>query len=292
MKIKKNYLTGFLATFLFGSASVLLITQFRAFKYDSLENPKELATNAVQVQPSVGIWSLETVQEIDNYTIDEKHPFKIDLLETGSLEGDILDVKSGEIWLGLFKENDEYFLRPAKLKTRTLYDDINDKKVKIGKIISLANNKEPIFLVKNANILKKGKINTLFKGMNWKEAYLPDESELSPIEKVTKLTVGFFQTYKIGGKHYELKVINVFSNNGYETGAVVLEGENKRQILHTGQDAILFWVGDLDGDNKPDLFLEVSESDYFANHLLFLSSQAQKGKIVKKVACLALSYSC
>ena len=295
MKIRKKYPVVFISAFLVGSVAFLLTMQFSQSKYDTLSIPKEVVTNEVSNQPVEEMWKLETVDKIDNYNFDNEKPkpFKIKLLETGELEGDNFDGKTGETWLGLFKENDDYFLRPAKLKVRPLYEDINRKQVRVGKIVSVSDKKEPIFLIKNANFLKQGKVNTLFKGMNYKEVYKFGNPNITPMYQVTQLTSGFSQKYEISGRQYELKVIRVFNSQGYETGAVVLEGEGKRQIMQTaGYESLLFWIGDLDRDNKPDLFLQVSESDYFADHILFLSSQAEKGKLVKKVACISFSDSC
>lgn len=294
MKIKISYPFVFMTAFLLGSAAFLLtmwLSQSRK------EIPKEVVKNEVLNQSVEEIWKLETVEEIDIYTYDEEkpYPFKVKLLETGGFDGYDIKAKSGEIWLGLFKENDEYFLRPTKLKVGWLYEKnalTNEKIRRIGKDIRVKDRYEPIFLLKNADFLKKGKIKTLFKGMNYKEVHEFGNPNIAPMYQVTELNTGFSQKYEIGGKHYELKVMSVFTKNGYETCAIVLEGDGKRQIIPTGCQGLLFWVGDLDRDNKPDLFLQVSESDYFGEDVLFLSSPAEKGKIVKKVAVLSFSDSC
>jgi hypothetical protein len=69
-----------------------------------------------------------------------------------------------------------------------------------------------------------------------------------------------------------------------------LKSGEKRKILHTviesnyAELGNLYWVGDLDRDGKPDFFLELYEHDNVDNKVLFLSSEAEKGNFVKKVA--------
>jgi hypothetical protein len=71
--------------------------------------------------------------------------------------------------------------------------------------------------------------------------------------------------------------------------ALVLESEQTKQILHvSGEDylGILFWVGDLDRDNKPDFFLGAWIKENITESSLFLSSEAEKNNLVKKVALM------
>jgi hypothetical protein len=48
----------------------------------------------------------------------------------------------------------------------------------------------------------------------------------------------------------------------------------------------VYWVGDLDGDGKPDLLMNLSENYNVVNKVLWLSSRASKGHLLEKVAIL------
>ncbi|MFO0595520.1 MAG: integrin alpha [Myxococcaceae bacterium] len=72
---------------------------------------------------------------------------------------------------------------------------------------------------------------------------------------------------------------------------LVLSLDGKRQVLFEAKDSdtdgwSLKWVGDLDGDGRPDLLL-TADSHYAVETLrLFLSSKAKKGELVREVAKL------
>jgi hypothetical protein len=156
--------------------------------------------------------------------------------------------------------------------------------------VSVTGGADPLFLLKNASNLRAGNVPTLFRGMTWKDAHENEESELTPAEMVTAMYENFVQRYEFGGKKYELKVIGAMNEKDEQISALVLESEGKRQILHTstegGEDGLglLFWVGDVDRDDKPDFYMSLSVHYNVGNHNLFLSSQAGKNELVKKVA--------
>ncbi len=71
---------------------------------------------------------------------------------------------------------------------------------------------------------------------------------------------------------------------------MILESDEIRQILHTINaeytDSLgtLHWTGDLDRDGKPDFYFDLFEHENVENRILFISSEAEKGKLVKLVA--------
>jgi hypothetical protein len=48
----------------------------------------------------------------------------------------------------------------------------------------------------------------------------------------------------------------------------------------------LFWVGDLDSDNKPDFYLSPWIKENVTESSLFLSSESEKNNLVGKVALM------
>ncbi|HEY9402552.1 MAG TPA: hypothetical protein VIQ24_07645 [Pyrinomonadaceae bacterium] len=201
---------------------------------------------------------------------------RINLIETGEFHGDEITAKSGERWLGLFPTSSGFALLPAMLKVEKVLDPIVDQnpKIKTGKKVSVNRARKPLFLLKGADFLRATAVRTIFAG---------DENNL-----VNGESLDLF----LDDKSYNLKVV---SNDPTPVGYVV---ENSRLILSTGaksqvifsveqpDDAgwSLLWAGDLDGDGKLDLYMDLHNKYNSSQRRLFLSSQASRGNLVKEVA--------
>jgi hypothetical protein len=94
----------------------------------------------------------------------------------------------------------------------------------------------------------------------------------------------------INGNEYKLQVVEAKNEKDEKILALILESEATKQILHTlnadynSDLGNLYWVGDLDRDGKPDFYMDLYVHYNAGNKVLFLSSQAERGKLVKKVA--------
>lgn len=222
----------------------------------------------------------ENIQETDEDWAQKERNYKIKLLLTGEFHGDEVTAKTGEKWLGLFKDNGKSFLRYTKIKVSRVRDEIvdGDSKAKTGKKVSVENLTAPIFLLNNAKMLKEGDVKTLFYA--------------SKNEEAKNLENGFSENYALHNTNYTLKVVNEKTSGKYITNGskLVVESGNIKQVLvslpNGGNDASwsLLWVGDLDKDGKLDFYADVSSHYNMSNPVLFLSSQAEKGKLVKDVA--------
>lgn len=288
MKITKTFVSVFLVTFLIGHASVLPTKKTTEPIQVSETTSKKTPVQQLEKTPE-----LETLEEVSNYIGRKKYPFEIKLLETGEgFHAAEVDAKSDEIWLGLFQEDDKFYLRSTKLKIERVFDPIADENEgeKTGKSVDVKSKIKPLFLLKNAEVFE-GKVLTLFRGVTWEE-YFNDskKSKLDSDDVLTILKKGFVQKYEFGGEKYEFKVIEAKNKERYKILALILENNETRQILHTQYDGdkhnlgTLFWVGDLDRDGKPDFYLELFEGENVDNKVLFLTSSAEKDELVKKVA--------
>lgn len=120
---------------------------------------------------------------------------------------------------------------------------------------------------------------TLFKGATFSDS---DETEGDS----TALKTEVAYNYEIGGKNYTLRVERVFNRKLVIVYALILESGATKQILNVSAEdylGTLFWVGDLDGDNKPDFYLSPWIQENNSEESLFLSSEANKNSLVKKV---------
>jgi len=225
-------------------------------------------------------------------------------LETGEdFNDDDIIAENGETWIGLFKEKENYFLRPTKIKTsrvRAITADGEKQRIMMRKSIKVSDRIKPLFLLKDFNTSKeKNRITTLFQGMTWSDILEHKEQpNFDSYEMLTELNINFVGNYKIGGNEYTLKVIEAGNKNNAEILALILEGEGKRQIIHTinakesSDVGYLFWVGDLDSDGKPDFYLSLYETDNISALTLFLSSKAGNDKLIKAVAAFVSMSNC
>lgn len=233
----------------------------------------------------------EIVEEITNDWSEIDKNLKIKILETGEFHGDeVVAVRSGEKWLGLFEKDGGFFLEPAEISIESVHDPVTDEEnQKTGKKVSVKNRVEPFFLIKNSN-LKKGKVETLFRGNRWEE--FPADSDTEASEFLTFIRKDFKKEFVQSGEKYVLRVIEAQTETGENLLALVLEGLGRRQILHTVREeyadtdlGLLQWAGDLDGDAKPDFYLSPNVHYNVRNRVLYLSSAADApNELVKKIA--------
>lgn len=200
----------------------------------------------------------------------------ISLITTGEFHGDEITAKSGERWLGLFPTPGGFELSPAMLKVETVLDPVIDQNPKImtGKKVSVNRARKPLFLLKRADFLRGNAVKTVFAGT---------ENNLVNGESVD---------LRLDGKNYKLKVV---SDDPTPMGYVVA---NSKLILSTGAKSqvifsvevpndggwSLLWAGDLDGDGKLDLYMDLHNNYNSSQHRLFLSSHASRKNLVKEVA--------
>ncbi len=271
MKKVVMFLSMFLLTFLLG---YFVVPQFMT----TVEEPQvsESVQNNVPiiqaVEPKIKVLQTKITDKEAEVVYQEtnNHKYKIQLLETGDFWSEEVKFISGETWLGFFKEDDKYLLKPAKVGIK--------KNKEKGKTVSVFEKNQPIFLLKNASILKSGKIETLFEG--------------SIEDNDINMQNGFAQDFDFGGETYSLSVENETGNQGgldVDSRLILTKGD-KTQVLATVKKRCndcfwsLYWVGDLDQDGKLDFYLDLSNHYNAMAKMLFLSSEADKNKLVKKVA--------
>jgi len=288
MKVTRAFIALICLTFLIGCGYVPPSQEFAAPVVAATVPPEKTPTPLIETS-----MQLEMIEEVENW-MDEEYSFKIKLLETGEgFHGEEVEAESGETWLGLFNENDKYFLRSEKIKVRRVHDDIvdeGDEQNKTGKSVSINGKNQPIFLLKNADSLKSGEIKTLFQGDTLDDIDKAAESGLATDEMLTTFKKGFEQKYKIGGEVYTLKIEEAINKKQEKILALVLESNGARQVLHTMNEeytnylGVLYWAGDLDRDQKPDFYMELYVNDNVTFRNLYLSSEARSGDLIKKVA--------
>lgn len=149
--------------------------------------------------------------------------------------------------------------------------------------IKLEKSSKPFIFIKNSKILKDGKVTTLFHKVSQDE----DENYFNS----DVMNRNFSRDFQLNDKSFRMVVRDAETKSGDKVLALVLETESKSQVVTYGHYfggeylGHLLWVGDLDNDGKLDFYMSFNdfEKGYFDSKL-YLSSEAEKGKLVKEVA--------
>jgi len=204
----------------------------------------------------------------------------VDVFETGNLyrESEVV-AKSGETWLGLFGTNEKSSLISAKVQVKKLRTvsypgDENDVRLKFDRPGI------PILAVRNIKNLKPGTVTTLY--------HRPSREEIDRRNlPIGEMKIGYSSDFYLKGSLYTLRVSTGLRNNGDKAVVLVLEHDKQSQVIFYNYGDIigdLFWVGDLDNDGKLDLYFDESNEKGYFGVGLYLSSQADPGKLVKQIA--------
>lgn len=208
------------------------------------------------------------------------------LLEVGEFHGDEVSARTGEAWLGLFPVSDGYALRRTTLTVRKVRDLIVDDEAgpETGKKVGTSHRAEPLFLVRDITSLRPRLVPTVYAG------------ELS-LQTTTNASLA------MGGKTYQLSVLDNSDSGAdadaaagagpmllpqHATLALTVDGSRMQRLFSVdGHDEAhwrLLWAGDLDGDGKLDLYLDLNGHYNVSARRLFLSSAAKSGALVGEVA--------
>jgi len=277
MKITKTFTGVFLLTFLIGYSLIPSPIKDKVVTPLATATTNPLKTLTPAIAPKI---EQQLIEEKVDWQEEGSAKLKIKLLETGEgFHGDQVNAKSGEMWLGLFKDKERYFLRNTKLKISPAHDDIVDEEnIKTGKSVFTDNKAQAVFLLKNAKILRQGDVKTVF--------FAED------IDESTELKNGSRKEFEFDGEKYILSVENKIQSDEFlgKGSKLTLSSNGKEQILTYLKDGCndcywnLYWVGDLDQDGKLDFYFDLSWHYNVMDKKLFLSSQAERGNLVKYVA--------
>ncbi len=278
MKITKTFIGVFLLTFLIGYFLIPSTSENKVITPLAAAPTNFLKTSTPEILPKI---ERQLTEEKIDWREEDSVKLKIKLLETGEgFHGDQVNAKSGEIWLGLFKDKERYFLRDTKLKISRVHDIVVDEEenIKTGKSVFTDDKARAVFLLKNAKISRQGEIKTVF---------FADETN-----ELTELKNGSRKEFEFNGEKYILSVENKIQSDEFlgKGSKLLLSHNGKEQVLNYLKDGCndcywnVYWVGDLDRDGKLDFYFDLSGYYNITDKKLFLSSQAEKGKLVKYVA--------
>ena len=291
MRLKKAFIVTFVVTFLLGFGAVLPVR-----KISVSEKPKSVNLESQYVYDfSQNFPKPEEASDFEPEIVIDTDPekgeskFNIDLLEVGDgHRKEDVKAKSGEIWLGFYKGKNNFFLRSEKIK---VYPTTEPDYIEDSKTVDVNGKNKPIVLIKNAKRLRDGEVKTVF-------SRLPFERDHDYKKDDSWLTRRFVKEFNLDERKYTLRVKQAVSKENDKYLALVLESENKSQIIeycfYNEEDAVksnyeeylgnLIWAGDLDRDGKLDLYLEYNTHEKGYVTILFLSTAAEKEQLLEAAA--------
>jgi hypothetical protein len=229
-------------------------------------------SNSVESVPVIEIHSEKPpvlVTDIDaefDPSVDYATKLKVKLLQTGDFHAEEVLYRSGEKWLGLFKNGDTYTLASTKIRIESGPDRSYNTTVKTTRA------EESLFLLRGASNLREGLVTTIYDDSdNDFDSYFGEDPE---------------KTYMFNGQKYILRVENAPDGYLQKDSLLVLESAGQQQILRYLPDGCndcgwsVEWVGDLDMDGKLDFYLDLNGHYNSYEPTLFLSSSAKKGKLL------------
>lgn len=263
---------------------------------------------------------------LNNGACAQETKSKVEILLTGTFHGgEVMEDADGQ-WLALRRAGEQYALEDVMVQVRPAYDSLmdynaensEDQSKKTGQEV-VASNAQGVLPSDGATLvliraegLEAGPVQTAFP-------YMDDGSQW-------KLSLGGFSppppiSLPLGGNNYTLALemtwgmpdalenrcelkLSVSSVNpkmygqqtiaqqfpldfNFETNSTDITGMS---CHHPGEGfPALDWAGDLDGDGKLDLILSTGSDGYAGIKTLYLSSHAEEGKLVRRVAWFSSS---
>ena len=204
------------------------------------------------------------------------------LLETGEFHGDEVTATGGEGWLALVAHGSHDALEAATIEVTIVRDSLvdPDEGPFTGKMVALAGalaGTDPVLLVRGFPRLEPR----------------PDvlRAEIDTASWPTSLWTTRRVQFVLAGQRYTLRVTPSDPAQPLtKRSEVLLEDGVTPQVLHRmprdPDDAEweVLWAGDLDGDGRLDLYMNLSYHYNMTHRMLFLSTAAGAGELVGRVA--------
>lgn len=241
----------------------------------SVQHQKEVQSNKKSTDPELN--------PVEKTTEDFKILLPKEYRDLGK-ENEVNELTNN--WLDVYQKNGKYYVGKANYTIARGFSECSGDSTRI---INSKNN--TILLIGNSS-LTVGEVKTV----------KIEKNKIWPKEKLK---------FHFGNKEYTLraegKVLSsekVDTDNGEELYQNVkdyklyLSADNAPETLFLEEESFndtfveLLFIGDIDRDGKPD-FIFGANRDYEEERvILYLSSQAKKGKLIKKAAEVAIQFDC
>ncbi len=213
--------------------------------------------------------------------MDSKEVSKIEVIIPGVLQDDSPEINIGDTWWGL---RETEVMAYELVQTTVTLNTLNHWKEKRD-VVEIVPGVEGrwLFLIKGSPLLTEGHIETDYEFCG-KKLYPGQEMSTRNFKRGDyKNRYSIFAMGNVKNKRiaedYSINICSV-SNPGDSFQTIMRFQEVD---VEYGDIPYFLWVGDIDRDLVPDIFVR-NRSGYEGVFTLFLSSEAEEGEIVHKVA--------
>lgn len=196
-------------------------------------------------------------------------------------KNEVADTLQNLDWFGLYKDGDKFRTKKTDITIEPAIWGYMETPKKDAKKITATSVETPMLLISGLENLKEGFIESVPAKKNY-------------------ISLGQSRSIKFNEKHTRLYAFGTFLQNGYLEEYLLKISASKKisdqtspkyfsQVFAGTQENCgkytILWTGDIDQDGELDLILELDCSDAGSYKIeLFLSSKAEKGKLLKKAA--------
>jgi hypothetical protein len=203
-----------------------------------------------------------------------RHSSRFQLLEPGTFHGQDVPLAQPAAWIGVYCKAVTCTAQPTTVRSTRVLDPLGDDEPEspTGTSIEVSTPDQPLFLVRGIRASHRP-VPTFFVGA--RNMIAEDNFDFATSRTRYALHVD--------GKKLEEDELPKGSR------LLLSNGSLTQELFKVPKDAIdphiqVLWIGDLDGDGKPDLYLDASWHYNLSHKVLWLSSLAKRGEIVGQAA--------
>lgn len=221
------------------------------------------------------------------------------------------NIQNNDNLLGLFLTKVGYTLLPTRVAVEKGFDD----RVNPVMRVTVPSDNRPIFLVSGVDCLQPGPVKTIFEGHKFiypgESLTLPDMGNAAQCsldepfvlkaygDAVNRIGNSLIYDYSLSlNLGNDVQILDRYkvkpsARNSPSRYAVLNVSDHgvRYDLTHNMELPVLLWAGDMDRDNRPDLFMwwpcPGKEAGVYS---LFISSLAEKGSLVAKISAGARTY--
>jgi hypothetical protein len=221
-----------------------------------------------------------------DFPADTTYPARI-LTAGGVFHEDEVDPHSFKYkWMGIFKTDSGYYIGPTKITLTRENDAVLDEAgQKTGWVVSPSVKDTTVLLISGLDDLRSRPIRSIpFK----KEYILPGEQEdfICNDVKYTLYATGTNKSTSLKREPYNVSNYKLFIKaviNGHAYNQMILSIAMFDDVIST-----LTFIGDIDGDGRPDLIMDTTNDYNMERATLYLSKPAETGQLLKVVGWHAI----
>nr|WP_322623770.1 hypothetical protein [uncultured Flavobacterium sp.] len=201
--------------------------------------------------------------------------YAVKILSEGFFHGDeVWDYAADMKWFGLFSGKDGYYIANTEITVKNVNDPVLDETEndKTGKEVKASVKDTALVLISGSEFITPHKV----------QSFAPKKTELLPNEKVE---------FSFKGKNYRIYAKSKDYSHGKEIvnyKLYITDGTATTLLTALPQfdDTMvqILFIGDIDGDDIPDLLLDNTSHYNVSSPTLYLSKPADEKELVKPVS--------